>query len=232
MVDEAAEAGVTRLITMGVDQATNQAAVELAGRLPGVYAGVGHHPATAAEVDLDGLRRLAALPRVVAIGEIGLDPTYADGPRAEVQARRLHDLCALAIDLNLPVSVHCRQSAEALHEVLSSHRGLRGVMHYFSLDRAWAERFLDLGFHLSFAGLLTRPSQDELREVVRICPAERLLLETDAPFGVPHGRRPPNRPSWLLDTAERVAEIRGQDLAELGEMETATAGRLFSLPLC
>jgi TatD DNase family protein len=232
MVEEAARAGVTRLITMGVDEATNQAALELAERLPGVYAGIGHHPSTAPEPDLAGLRELAMRPRVVAIGEVGLDPTYPDGPPIEVQARRLHDLCLLAVDLDLPVSVHCRQSPEALHEVLSGHRGLRGVMHYFSLDRGWAERFLDLGLHLSFAGLLTRPSQVGLREVARTCPAERLLLETDAPFGIPQGRRPPNQPAWLVDTAERVAGLRGRDLAEICELESANASSLFALPLC
>lgn len=231
-MEEAARAGVTTLVTMGVDAVTNREAVRLAERLPGVYAAVGHQPATIAAPDLAEVKELARHPRVVAIGEVGIDTTYPDAVPLAEQERRLHQLCELALELDLPVSVHCRESAQAVHEVLSAHPGLRGVMHYFSGDRNWAERFLGLGMHLSFAGLLTRPSQVELREVARACPPGRLLLETDAPYGVPHGRRPPNRPAWLLDTARLVAELSGESLAELAERESANASSLFLGRVC
>jgi TatD DNase family protein len=231
-VAEAIRAGVASLITMGGDAESSGEAVRLAERLPGVFAAVGHQPATPASPDLARLRELARGPRVVALGEVGIDTTYPDAVPLDEQKRRLHQLCELALELDLPVSVHCRESAEPVHEVLSAHPGLRGVMHYFSGDRAWAERFLELGMHLSFAGLLTRPSQVELREVARTCPPDRLLLETDSPFGIPHGRRPPNRPAWLLDTARLVAELRGQSLAALAELESANARSLFRGAVC
>jgi TatD DNase family protein len=102
-------------------------------------------------------------------------------------------------------------------------------MHYFALDQEWAGRFLDLGFHLSFAGLVTRASRDSLREVARRCPADRLLLETDSPFGQPRSRRkePHNRPAWLVDTAQVVAELRGIPFVELAAIEWENAHRLF-----
>src|SRR5205823_14572114 len=107
--------------------------------------------------------------------------------------------------------------------------GIRGVMHYFALDWDWAQRFLEVGFYLSFAGLITRPSRNELREVVKHCPADRLLLETDSPYGNAQKRMDtPNRPAYLLDTAEVVAELRGISLDALGELETANALRIFS----
>jgi TatD DNase family protein len=101
-------------------------------------------------------------------------------------------------------------------------------MHYFALDWEWAERFLSLGFYLSFAGLITRPSRAALRDVVVQCPADRLLLETDSPYGNAQKRMGvPNRPEYLLDTAEVVAELRGVSLTELAERETANAYALF-----
>ena len=101
-------------------------------------------------------------------------------------------------------------------------------MHYFALEWDWAERFLDLGFHLSFAGLITRPSRTALREVVKRCPADRLLLETDSPYGNAQKRMGvPNRPEYLLDTAEVVANLRGISLDELAEQEKLNAYALF-----
>ena len=127
------------------------------------------------------------------------------------------------------MSIHNRGATDEIEEVIHEHPGLRGVMHYFALGWDDAERFLDLGFDLSFAGLVTRPSRNELREVVKRCPAERLLLETDSPYGNAHKRMGvPNRPAYLIDTAELVAELRGITLDELGELETANALALFT----
>lgn len=102
-------------------------------------------------------------------------------------------------------------------------------MHYFALEWDWAQRFLDLGFYLSFAGLVTRPSRNALRDVVKRCPADRLLLETDSPYGQAHKRMgTSNRPAYLLDTASLVAELRGVTLEELAEIECANAFALFT----
>ncbi|MGH7777859.1 MAG: TatD family hydrolase, partial [Candidatus Dormibacterales bacterium] len=120
-----------------------------------------------------------------------------------------------------------REAASETHAVLGAHPGLTGVMHYFSLGWDWAERFLDLGFHISFSGLVTRPSRAELREVARRCPPGRLLLETDSPYGVPHRGRPPNRPALITEVAASVAEARGLSVQAVAETATANARRLF-----
>ena len=112
---------------------------------------------------------------------------------------------------------------------ITRHPGLRGAMHYFALEWDWAERFLDLGFYLSFAGLITRPSRAALRDVVKRCPADRLLLETDSPHGNAHKRMGvPNRPAYLLDTAELAADLRGITISQLAELEFANALALFT----
>ena len=228
MVEAAKRAGVTRMIAMGTNAERNLRAVDLATSFQAVYAGVGHYPVEEPEPDIAAIRNLARNPRVVAIGEVGLDFEHGDVPRDQ-QLRRLDALFGLAAELDLPVSIHNRGAAIAVAELIGAHRGLRGVMHYFALGQREADVFLGLGFHLSFAGLITRPSRGELRDVVKACPADRLLLETDSPYGQAHKRmREPNRPAFLLDTAELVAELRGIGLDELGELETANALALFT----
>lgn len=228
MVEQAGAAGVTRLIAMGVDLDRSRAAVALARRHPEVWAGVGHYPTEACDPDLDALRELASDERVVVIGEVGLDFEAADGPPHEVQVARLHQLFALAVELDLPVSIHNRGANTELLQAMTAHPGLRGAMHYFALGWEWAERFLALGFALSFAGLVTRPSRHALRDVAKRCPADRLLLETDSPFGNAQKRMGvPNRPAYLIDTAELVAELRGVTLAQLADQESANALALF-----
>jgi TatD DNase family protein len=229
VVKQAAAAGVTRLIAMGVDLERSRTAVRLAHGDARVWAGVGHHPTDAAAPDLEALRNLAADLRVVAIGEVGLDFEEAGGPARDVQQERLDQLLGLAVEMDLPVSIHNRSAAAELEGAIKSHSGLRGVMHYFALEWEWAEPFLDLGFYLSFAGLVTRPSRHALRDVVRRCPADRLLLETDSPFGNAQKRMGvPNRPAYLIDTAELVAELRGVTLNDLARQETANALALFT----
>jgi len=213
---------------MGVNLERSRRAVEMAAAHAAVWAGVGHYPTEEETPDLAALGELAHHPRVVAIGEVGLDFEHGDVSRHD-QWSHLEKLCGLALELDLPVSIHNRGATDEIEKVIQEHPGLRGVMHYFALGWADAERFLDLGFYVSFAGLVTRPSRNELREVVKRCPADRLLLETDSPYGNAHRRMGvPNRPAYLLDTAELVASLRGVTLEELGELETANALALFT----
>jgi TatD DNase family protein len=228
VVQAAVDAGVTRMIAVGVDVESSRNAFALAHRFPPVWAGAGHHPTDSFTPDIDALRTLALDGRVVVVGEVGLDFEEAGSPPREVQLQRLHELFELALELDLPVSIHNRGAATELASAIADHPGLRGVMHYFALEWDWAERFLELDFFLSFAGLVTRPSRNALREVVKQCPAHRLLLETDSPYGNAHKRMGvQNRPAFLIDTAELVAELRGVSLDELGAQETANALALF-----
>jgi TatD DNase family protein len=227
-VVEADRAGVTRMIAMGVDLERSRNAVALAHRYEPVWAGIGHYPLETSALDIDALRELAADEQVVAIGEIGLDFEHVGGVAADAQIQRLYDLFDLALELDLPVSLHNRGADDEIAVSIKQHPGLRGVMHYFALDWDAAERFLDLGFFLSFAGLITRPSRTELRDVVKRCPADRLLLETDSPYGNAQKRMGvPNRPAYLLDTAELVAELRGIRMEDLADLEHANAYALF-----
>ena len=217
------------MVTMGVDADRSRVALALAQGHREVWAGVGHHPTETSPPDIGELRRLAGHPRVAAVGEIGLDFEEAGAPSRQVQVSRLHELCGLAVELDLPVSIHNRGAATEILDVLDAHPGLRGVMHYFALEWEWAQRFLDHGFSLGFAGLVTRPSRRSLREVVRQCPADRLLLETDSPYGNAHKRMGvQNRPAYLVDTADLVADLRGTSLDELAALERGNALRLFN----
>jgi TatD DNase family protein len=224
---EAREAGVTDLIAMGVDAATSQQVADWSEAKPGVWAAVGHPPLNQTGPDLDLLRDLARRPRVAAIGEVGLD--HADEHRGphDAQEEWFDGCCELALELGLPVCVHTRECTEAVYAALRGHPGLTGVMHYWVLDWAWARRFLDLGLFISFSGVVTRSSRDELREVARRVPADRLLVETDAPWGTPRGREGRMRPAWMLDTARTLAQVRGISLEELAELEWANVRTLF-----
>jgi TatD DNase family protein len=228
VVEQAVAAGVTRLIAMGVDYDRSATAVSLSHAYEEVWAGVGHHPLEIGEPNLGAMRQLARDEMVVAIGEIGLDFEHIGGPHQDLQLQRLNDQFAIATDLDLPVSIHNRGAAHEILSAISKHHGIRGVMHYFALDWDWAQRFLEVGFYLSFAGLITRPSRDALREVVKHCPADRLLLETDSPYGNAQKRMgEPNRPAYLIDTAEVVAELREISLEQLADQERANAIALF-----
>jgi TatD DNase family protein len=228
VVEAAAGAGVTRLITMGVDLERSRTAVALAHRFDAVWAAVGHQPSEMAPFELEALEKLALDERVVAIGEVGLDFEQPGSPPRDVQMERLSRLFELAVRRDLPVSIHNRGAAAEVAAAIAEHGGLRGVMHYFALEWEWAERFLELGFYLSFAGLVTRPSRHALREVVTRCPSDRLLLETDSPYGNAHKRMGvPNRPAFLLDTAELVAELQSVSVEVLAAQESANALTLF-----
>ena len=227
-MEQAVAAGVTRLIAVGVDEDRSANAISLGHAYEEVWAGVGHHPLEPSEPNFANIRQQAQDEMVVVIGEIGLDFEHVGGPNNELQVERLNELFDIAVDMDLPVSLHNRGAAHELLQAIHAHPGLRGVMHYFALDWEWAQRFLEAGMHLSFAGLITRPSRDALRDVAKRCPADRLLLETDSPYGNSQKRMgEPNRPAYLIDTAELVAQLRGISLEQLADQERSNAIALF-----
>src|SRR5687767_604012 len=211
----ARRAGVRRMLTIGTDVPTSQAAIGVAGREADVWASVGVHPHEAATVDeavLTDIEGLAYQPRVVAVGEIGLDFFRNLSPR-DAQERVLRRMLDLARRTRKPVVVHCRDAHAETLAILAEERvpDVRGVMHCFSGDVEIARRCLDLGLLISLAGPVTYPNARALPDVARFVPADRLVLETDCPYLPPQGHRGRrNEPAYLTVTAGRVAELRGE----------------------
>ncbi|NLX11551.1 MAG: TatD family hydrolase [Chloroflexi bacterium] len=242
VVQRALDAGVTRIINPGTDLARSRAALGLADTYPGVYAAVGIHPNSTADFSsalLDEVRALAAHPKVIAIGEIGLDYHWDDSPPA-TQRRALEAQLMLAADLGLPVIIHNREAGDDVLDVLAewvatlpeSLRARPGVLHSFSAPPEIAERGLALGFYLGFTGSVTFKNADALRQIAARVPADRILIETDAPFLTPHpyrGRRP-NEPAYVRFIAERLAALRVESDGDFAAQTTANAERLFALP--
>ncbi|MCL4532084.1 MAG: TatD family hydrolase [Chloroflexi bacterium] len=250
LVERALAAGVGQIVTVGTDLATSRRAVATAARHPAVFAAVGIHPHEAGQLDagaLDELRRLARQPKVVAIGEIGLD-FYRDLSPRPVQRAAFAAQLALAGELDLPVVVHDREAhaeiVAALREFAAGHPGARGVLHCFSGDEGMAREAIELGFYISFAGPLTYANAGRLQRLAAALPLERLLVETDCPYLTPvplRGKRNvpasadwhwrgDNEPANAALVAEKLAHLRGLGLAEVAAATTANAARLFSLP--
>ncbi len=237
VIERALAAGVSTIVTVGTTLSSSEAGVALARQYRCVFAAVGLQPnytGQAAAGDWDQIVRLAAEPLVAAVGETGLD-RYWDFTPFAVQQDYFDRHLRLAQQRDLPVIVHMRDCAPETLAMLreARQRGpLRGVMHAFSGDAETARECLELGLHVSFAGMVTFKKSQALRDVARTIPAERLLIETDSPYLTPHARRghQPNEPAFLLHTAACLAEVRGVDLALFGDLTTANATRLFRFP--
>lgn len=232
VITRAADAGVVAMITAGGDIASSQRAVALAQKYKTVYAAVGihpHHAAAYSETALKAIRALAQHPKVVAIGEIGLDFHYADSAPREVQERNLNAHLDLAEELGKPVVIHDRDAHERIIEILERRQGRpRGMLHCFSGDLAMARQAIELGYWISFAGNLTFANARQLQDLARALPLDRMLVETDAPYLSPRrGRR--NEPANVALVAARLGELLSVERSVVEETTRQNIRILFGL---
>lgn len=234
VIGRAKKAGVEHIVDIGFDVNSCREAVKLAEEYEGLYATVGVHPHNASQLNqpsLDELRKLAGKPKVVAIGEIGLDYYRNLSPR-ESQKKAFEAQLSLAEELKLPVVVHNREAQVETLRILSKFDGrIKGIMHCFSGNMEMAEWCVKSNFYVSFAGPITYPNSHRLRGIARWTDFNRVLLETDSPWLAPQnkrGRR--NEPAFLPFIAEEIAELKGIPVDELAEATTKNAKEIFQLP--
>lgn len=225
--------GIELVVNIGADIHSSKASVELANRYENIYAVVGVHPHAAKEMDENSLaeiEKLAKNKKVLAIGEIGLDYHYDNSPR-DIQRKRFREQIGLAKKLDLPIVVHSREADEDLLHILKEEgQGLRAIIHCFSSDRAQLKEYLELGFYIAIGGPVTFKKTDELKEVAKLVPIDRLLLETDAPYLAPtpyRGKR--NEPIFVKQTAKLIAELRGMTLEDLSLQTNRNTKKIFNI---
>lgn len=239
VIARAQKAGVNTIVSVGIDLASSEQAIKLAQSFTGVWATVGFHPHNVAGIsglDVARLAQIAAHPRVVAIGEAGLD-FYRDYSPREAQLRALKWQLELAAEMGLPVVIHCRRAEEDLLPLLrdwTSRGKIKpvGVIHCFSGDTTIAQQYLEMGFFISLGAYIGYPSSNKLRSVITNLPADRLLVETDSPYLPPQSHRGKrNEPAYLVETVALLAEIRGVSPEQIASETTRNANYLFRLPL-
>jgi len=237
VIARAIESGVIAMVAVATTASNSLATIELAARVPNVFASVGIHPNYAAQArpgDWELVEELAASPKVVAIGETGLD-RYWDHTPFEIQLDYFRRQIELARSRSLPFIVHCREAEADVVTVLreeAASGSLKGVMHSFCGSEETLQVALEVGLHISFAGMLTFKKNESLRQLAKDIPLDRLLVETDSPYlaPLPHrGKR--NEPSFVKHTAESLAEAHGMTLNEIAAITTDNARRLFGLPM-
>jgi TatD DNase family protein len=241
VIARARDTGVSTIINVGINLESSQKAVVMADNHSEVLAAVGFHPQEAPRMkkeDVTNLAKLANHPRVVAIGEIGLDFYRSSSPQ-KTQLQVLQWQLELAESLDLPVIIHCRQAEKEMLTLLqnwtSSHKRpnsqSRGLIHCFSGDTETAQRYLDMGFLISFGAYIGYPSSFHLRNVIKSIPQDKLVVETDSPFLPPQSHRGKrNEPSYLPLTVEALAEIREISSETAAKETTQNARRLFRCP--
>ncbi len=227
LVAEALAAGVDRLVDVGTSVATSVEAIEVASSSPHVWATAGVHPHDASD-GIDGVEALLDHPKVVAVGECGLDYHYLHSP-AEAQREVFAAHIQLAHHHDLPLVIHTREAWDETFDILEAEGPPAGlIFHCFTGGPTEARRCLDIGGVLSFSGILTFPSAGDLRDAARLCPADRILVETDSPYlaPVPHRGRA-NRPALVAVVGAALAEVRGEPADAVAAATSATATRLY-----
>ena len=226
------EGGISLILNAGSSLRSSKLSLELADKYPFVFASVGVHPHDSKSMDdgtVDVLEKLLEHPKALAVGEIGLDYHYDFSPR-DVQKKRFREQLELARRLALPVIIHERESLQDTLDAVHEYKDLTGVFHCFSGSWETAKIILDLGWYISFTGIITFKNARRALEVIEKMPAERIMLETDCPYMAPEpmrGRR--NSSLYLPYIAEKVAEVRGVTVNEVATLTTENGKRFFSI---
>ena len=234
MLQRARDAGVTRILTIGNGRGPDdmRCGIPFAETHDWVYTSAGVHPHDASRIEerhYGMMRELAAHPKVVAIGETGLDYYYNNSPH-DVQCQVFGRQLEVAGDVGLPVIVHTRDADGDTETILKSFPGIRGVLHCFTSSRELADFAVGNGWLISFSGIVTFQNAQRLVEIARSLPSDRILIETDCPYlaPIPHrGKR--NEPAFVADTARFLANVRGVSVEDLARDTAANFARLFSL---
>lgn len=233
LIEQAKQVGVVHILCVGVDLEHAQEVLDIAERYPNVSASVGVHPSEKGEVSKEDLMAFAKHPKVVALGETGLDYHYNNSGLDDQRQRfRLH--IELAKELKKPLIIHSRDAREDTLRILQEEnaREIGGVMHCFTESWEMAEQALALNFYISFSGIVTFKNASEVAAVVQKTPLQRILIETDAPYltPVPHRGKKSNEPQYVCWVAEKIAALKGLTIKEVAEQTTQNFFNLFKMP--
>lgn len=224
--------GVEHIVTIGTTFAESEAALETAKKYPNVSATVGVHPHDVvehSESHLTEMRDMCADPSCVAVGEIGLDYHYDHSPR-DVQRYWFERQMELAREFGLPVVIHTREAEEDTEAILKKFPDVTGVMHCYSSGPGLAQKALDMGYMLSFSGIITFNKAEEVRQIAADAPMDRLMVETDCPYLAPAPfRGKTNEPAYVTLVAQKLAEIKGVTAEEMAATTTANTKKLFGI---
>lgn len=232
VISRAQDAGVELMIVVGFDKETNRRAIELAEKYPFIYATVGFHPTDAKFIkphDYELLIRQLQHEKVVGIGECGLD-FYWDKEHIDKQIEVFRKQIDLSIKFDKPIIIHMRDASEATYNVLSEYKNLKGIMHCYSGSPEMATEFLKLGLHISLGGPVTFRNGHKPKEVAKIVPLDKLLVETDAPYLSPHPfRGKTNEPARVKLVAEEIARLKDISYTEVAGTTAKNAYKLFNI---
>ena len=234
VVQRALDAGVTQMGVIGFDEETIAKAIELSETYKGIHPVIGWHPTEAGsytDAVEANLINLIQKHKIAMMGEMGLDYHWMEDPK-DVQQEVFRRQIRVAKELNIPITVHNRDSTEDVYRILKEEHveDVGGIMHSFNLDPEWMARFLDLNMHISFSGVLTFKKALEVKESARLVPLVKMLIETDAPYLSPQpyrGKR--NEPSYVRYVAEELATLRDMSFQEIAKITTDNANRLFGI---
>ncbi|SDK59912.1 TatD family hydrolase [Sediminibacillus albus] len=234
VMQRAKEAGVEYMVVVGFDRQTIPKALELAEAHTNIYAAVGWHPVDAIDMeekDLEWIEELASHPKVVAIGEMGLDYHWDKSPK-EIQKEVLRKQIQLAKRVQLPIVIHNREATEDIIEILKAEGAgeVGGIMHCYNDSAEYVQECLDMNFYISLGGPVTFKNAKDPKEIAKLVPLNRLLIETDCPFLAPHpnrGKR--NEPAFVKLVAEKIAELRDISFEEVSEATTNNALKFFQI---